>query len=126
MACKGLVFKRVDWSLEIAAKLAKAIAPEQDFIANEVIKGISQCWHIEGYGYLITRLELEPEKTLVIVAGQGRGLNDVMTFMPRIAKANGAKLIRIHSRRAGMVRMLEKLNYQTEYGLGENVFYGRI
>lgn len=126
MGNQGLIFERVNWSPEVAAKLARATAPEEEFIANEVKQGVSQCWHIKNHGYLVTRFETEPEKTLVIVAGEGRGLNEVIPAMSKIAKRNGAKQIRIHSRRAGMARMLEKFNYSIEYGLGENVFYGRI
>lgn len=120
-----MIFERVDWSPEVAANLAKATFPESAFIGLEVKNGISQCWKIKGHGYLVTRFESE-DKTLVMVAGQGKGLSDVLRVMTGIAKANGVHQIRIHSRRAGMVRMLEKLNYKTVYGLGENVFYGRI
>ena len=126
MANQTLVFKQVNWSPAVAANLSKATAPDEDHIANEVQSGKAQCWNIKGYGYVVTRLELEPVKTLVMVAGQGRGMIDVLTIMPNVAKANGAKLIRLHSRRAGMVRMLEKLHFEVEYGLGENIFYKKV
>jgi hypothetical protein len=126
VANQGLVFKPVKWSPEVAASLSKATSPDEAVIEDEVKRGISQCWQVKNYGYLVTRLELEPDKSLVLVAGQGRGLFDVLSVMPNIAKANGAKWIRIHSKRAGMVRMLERLNYLVTYGLGENIFYKKV
>jgi hypothetical protein len=126
MANQKIVFERVNWSPEVAANLAKAIAPEQDFIENEVKQGISECWHVHGFGYLVTRLELDIPKTLVIVAGQGQGLKKIMSIMPSIAKSNKAKWIRVHSRRSGMAKLLQPLGYLVEYGLGENIYYKKV
>jgi hypothetical protein len=127
VASKALIFERVNWSPQVAAGLARATYPEENFISNEVKTGICQCWHIHDHGYLVTRFEVEPDhKTLVIVAGQGRGLVKVLKAVYNVAKANKAKQIRLHSRRAGMVRMLEKLGYTVVYGLGENVFFKRV
>lgn len=110
----------------MAAKLAKATTPDSELIANEVKIGISQCWHVKGYGYLVTRLELDPVRTLVIVAAQGHSLKTVTPLYDEIAKANNAKLIRMHSRRAGMVRMLKPFGYEVEYGFNENIFYKKV
>lgn len=127
MASQELILSPVNWSPEVAASLAKATAPDCEQVAEEVKGSISQCWKVHGYGYLITRLEVySNEKVLVIVAGQGKGLNDVVPVFLAIAKANNAQTIRIHSKRAGMVRKLEKLGYTVEYGLKENIFYKQV
>jgi hypothetical protein len=124
---KPLVFTKIAWSDQVAGKLRKALGEDEPIIAEEVKRGVSECWNIEGCGLMVTRLEIDQDrKTLVIVAGQGKNAGLVWDKVPAIAKANGANWIRVHSKRPGMVRILEPRGYTTEYGLGENVFIKRV
>lgn len=123
---KPLIFTKIAWSDQVAEKLKKALGDDVPIIAEEVKKGVSECWQIEGCGLMVTRLEIDQAKTLVIVAGQGKNAGAVWDKVPAIAKANGANWIRVHSKRPGMVKVLEPRGYKTEYGLDENVFIRRV
>ncbi len=124
-----LTFIKRSFCPQVAAATAKALGPGSKAIWSELVAGDSECWEIKGHGYAITRLEEHNGKrTLVIAAAQGKEGIPVLRKLLEIGEANGAEQFRIHSRRPGMGRYLERagLIFKQELGLGESVFYGRI
>lgn len=107
--------------------LKPATGEDEPIIRREVQRGIAQCWQIKNVGVMVTRLEVEPDsKTLVIVAGAGKKAILVWQLMPKIAKANGAGLIRVHSKRPGMGRILSGLGYKATPGNGETIYFKQV
>ncbi len=126
MGAEKLIFSKSKWTPEVANILKPATGDDEPIIAAEVEAGISECWEIKDHGYMVTRLETEPEKTLVVVAGAGRKAGEVWQIMPNIARANGAKWIRVHSKRPGMFRVLKPLGYEVKPGNGEKIYLKRV
>lgn len=124
MAGEALTFTRLDWSPEVAAGLSRAMGDDSELIANEVKAGIAECWRIKNHGLMVTRLELD-NNALVLVAGEGRGMVQILEAMPALAKANGVDLVRFHSKRKGMARLIKRLNYDVAEGHEEKIYYGR-
>lgn len=126
-----IIFERVPWSPRMAAILSNALGQALRDISSEIVAGVSELWSIRGIGHMVTRMEIsKAAAVLVVVAAQGRNTMSVLKMLPAIARANGARSgtegIRIHSRRAGMARLLEPLGYRQEFGLGESIYHGRV
>lgn len=127
MDAQPLIFKKSNWSPEIAAILKPATGEDEQIIRREVQTGQSECWKIKNVGVIVTRLEVEPDsKTLVLVAGAGRRSAEVFQLLPKMAKANGAGFIRVHSKRPGMKKLLMPLGYTAEPGNGETIYLKQV
>lgn len=112
---------------EDAFNLFRGMGMDRDIITAEVENGTSECWELNGYGHMITRVEIhEPSgiKTLVIVA---TGLTqrvqsayrDVFPLIEKIARDNGFAYIRAHCDNEPMARYLRSLGFTykgSEYG----------
>lgn len=107
-----MIIKKKDWTLHAAAALAEAAGPDLPAIAAEVANGEAELWHIDGHGYLVTRLEIYPKgrPVLVLVAGAGAGLPPVVAWFLRLARHRGYT-VRAHTRRPGVARMLHRLQF---------------
>ena len=111
----------------MAAILKPALGDDLPIIKDEIQAGACECWHIRDHGYMVTRLENNPaSKTLVIVAGVGQKARPVFEIMPKVAKANGAKWLRVHSKRKGMARYLYGLGYSQTWADNETIFFKRV
>lgn len=104
---------RCAWSEEAARGLAEAMGMDAAEIEADVRAGRAELWRIDDHGWVVTRMECSTSgRELVLVAGQGRGLHQVVSDAQRIARAAGAASIRIHSARRGMGRMLARLGFE--------------
>lgn len=101
------------WSQGAAFALAPALGDALDEIAAEVQIGTCELWALKNYGLVVTRLEVDSiPGELVLVAGAGRGLVDVVGSFQIVARDKGYSM-RIHSRRPGIGRLLcRKLNFR--------------
>ncbi len=99
---------KAPWSEMAEQALAPALGEDLLEIRRQVEAGVAELFHVQGHGFLVTRIEecagLPPE--LVLVAGSGQGLDDVVRAFLEIARNNGIGSVRAHSRRPGMARML--------------------
>lgn len=126
-AQEPLIFRQLEWTPRLAAAISRAASPDGKAVNSEIVTGRAQAWEIEGRGVMVTRLELHdtgPE--LVVVAGEGRAAAPVMCTIPAIARANGARRIRLHSYRRGMRRWLRQFGQWEEQAgeePGEKVFF---
>ena len=123
----ALVFTKSNWTREIADILKPATGEDEPIIRREVETGQSECWQIKDVGVIVTRLEVEPDsRTLVLVAGAGRRSAEVFRLLPKMAKANGAGWIRVHSKRPGMKKLLMPLGYEVTPGNGETIYLKQV
>lgn len=102
---------REPWSEDAAAALAPALGPYAEAVAAEVRGEVCELWNIPGHGYLVTRIECDPQyrpQELVLVAASGRDALPVLRwFRANVARPMGCRWMRVHSRRPGMGRYLQ-------------------
>jgi len=91
-------------------------------IKKEVQQGICDLYKIKNHGLLIVRRE-HLTKEFVFVAGLGKNAKEVIKHFKTIAKSEGFKKMRIHSRRKGMARYLKTVGFcEVENRVNEKVF----
>lgn len=98
------------WSDEAEAGLVVSAGKDMAAIRDEVKRGISILWRVEGRGdfdfvkgWAVTRLEVS-RKEIVFVLGEGKGFHHAAPYFVRAAKEAGYS-IRVHVERKGMMRM---------------------
>ena len=78
-------------------------------LADDIREGYAELFEIDGGDSVaVTRLETDIEE-LVVCAYQGRNAMEFARMICEIAKRNGAKTLRYHTRRKGMARLLADL-----------------
>jgi len=94
--------------------LAERIAPHvppNDWLrlADDIREGYAELFEIDGGDSVaVTRLEADIDE-LVLCAYVGSNALEFAQMMCKIAKKNGAKTLRYHTRRKGMARLLADL-----------------
>jgi len=95
-----------EWSHEVARHLKRACGSDMAIIADDVMNGRAQLFEVQGHGYVVLRMEnYVNDSQLVIVAGEGRGLKEVMPLLIQIGINSGANSIRLHTQRPGIEKM---------------------
>lgn len=108
-------FDRESWSEAAARELAGAMPEDGEIIADAVQAGRAQLYRVENRGYLVLAVERRgrgPE--LVIVAGAGRGLHEVIPELRAMARRAGIATMRTHVKRRGLVRMYRRHGFEPE------------
>lgn len=101
------------WSAESAAKLAGVLGDDPREIIEQIEAGVAELWQYGNGSYVVTRLEHEPngKRWLVLVAGAGANLKSVVGWWCQFAEEKKLA-IRIHSERAGMLKMLKPFGFE--------------
>lgn len=101
-----------EWTYDIARQLMRACGDDIADIADDVMSGRAELFEVQKKGYVVLRLEqLVNGKELVIVAGEGRGLREVMPVLIDIGINNGANSIRLHTQRKGIEKMAGRFGF---------------
>jgi len=110
----------VRWTLGAEAKLRPALGDDLAIIAADVRDGRAELWYSPRHGYMVTRFETfaTGRVELVIVGAVGEGLHEMMPGILYYARKHGAAAVRVHSRRPGMGRALERWGFE----LAEHVY----
>jgi hypothetical protein len=118
--------QEIAWTKELEPELIPVLNDDLPAIREEVKKGISQLWRVDGRGLVITRIEenaLGQPDELVFIAGIGKDAKPVIKHFAFLVNYNfGVKKMRIHSQRQGMERYLSSLGF----GYSETVYKGVI
>ena len=94
--------------------LAERIAPhvpDNDWLrlADDIREGYAELFEIDGGDSVaVTRFEVDIDE-LVVCAYVGREVMEFAEMICKIARKNGAKTLRYHTRRKGMARLLSEL-----------------
>ena len=106
----------ITWNQDAAQALALARATPGDLLAweSDVTRGLAQLWRFDGgsVGYLLTRVETEPDGTrdLVLVAGTGKNARNAIAWATALADRHGLNL-RTHIARPGLQRLYERAGW---------------
>lgn len=102
-----------DWNDEAGAELAPALGADIEIVREQVQTGDARLYRVQGYGWIVLRVERAgtgPE--LVLVAGAGQGLRDVVPALVRLARDNGCNSVRAHVERPGMIRLMAGCGFE--------------
>lgn len=107
-----------DWA-EVVQRLGNTLGGERDraILQDELSRGVLSVWQI-GAATVATRGE---GSELVIVAMQGRGLDQVLPVITESATRQGFKTIRAHTDRPGLLRHARRIDprcHHREYVIG--------
>jgi hypothetical protein len=104
--------ERLSWQ-EVAPHVPISCRGDEADIAAEVDAQIAEAWRInDGQAHMITRLEQNAEGVeLVVIALEGRGLAGLAPSIINAGRAAGARSIRFHYVRPGMLRMLKPFGF---------------
>ena len=104
----------IPWGDSIDNELRVSAGKDLDIIKGQVKGGVAQLWHClskDNEMFVVTRVDPGPE--LVIVLGEGSGLEEFAPSFIRVAKNSGIP-IRTHVKRKGLIRMWSKLNLEVD------------
>ena len=119
-------FKKINWRWWLDIELSEVLGEDLEQIKKEVEQDICQLYMIKNHGLLIVRREFENSE-FVFVAGTGKNAISVIKHFREIAKKEGFKKMRIHSKRKGMGRYLKQVGFVEVENRGyEKVFKGVI
>lgn len=114
----GIDAKKIDWFDDLDFIMADVLGKAMEEIKHQIKLGICDLWEVAGHGYTITRAELDLNgnpNEFVFVAGWGQKSLEVIKHFEKQARLKGFKGIRIHSSRAGMPKLLAKVEiYESE------------
>ena len=105
------MIKKIDWCDECEKGFLVSAGEDLAQIAWECRNGISQVWKMSGEAeaLIVTRLEKNIDfDELVIVLGEGEGFKYVIPFFFELKESLGAKYIRTHVTRKGLIRLYER------------------
>lgn len=98
---------KLRWSERCRDFIKVSAGADIEWISNEISSGVSELWECrEGDKVLHVVTRIEPGE-LVIVCGEGRGMDRWAPMFIDQAASQGLK-IRTHVKRAGMVRKWKK------------------
>jgi hypothetical protein len=114
----------VPWSDNFGDQLGDAAGDDLLEIKYQVENGHAQAWAVIGHGVMVTRIDSArgaPDE-LVLVAGSGVGMVEVVEAYKKIASDAGITKIRAHTQQPAVGRLLEKSGLV----LSEQIYRGQI
>lgn len=114
--------KREPWSREAEKRLAISAGGDLGLIRREVETGVSALFRgLDGDdddGFCVLRYEPECRE-MVLVLGEGRHFKKWLPVIVEYSKKMGAKTMRTHIKRPGLIRWYEKSGwFQSEVVMG--------
>ena len=112
------MIKQIAWSDTAEDGLIVSAGEDMAIIKNQVLNGVAQLWehNLNGtHGFIVTRLDVEGLGTeLVLVLGEGSGLNEAVPLFKQVAIDLGIKSIRVHVKRKGLIRMFARHAFEID------------
>ncbi|CAL9980527.1 hypothetical protein VPHD526_0008 [Vibrio phage D526] len=112
------MIKLIPWSDAAERGLVVSAGEDMAIIKNQVLNGVAQLWehNLNGtHGFIVTRLDVEGLGTeLVLVLGEGSGLNEAVPLFKQVAADMGINSIRVHVKRKGLIRMFSRHDFEVE------------
>lgn len=132
-----VAFEPAPWCDELASALARVPGEARPpWYAGEVAAGRLTPFRVvldgEAAGYVLLAFDLEPQgRELVLVAavatGRRQGLTEaVLPVLEVVARHGGARNIRFHTTRRGLVVRAARLGYAPEYVMRKAVSGGKL
>lgn len=102
---EALTFRRLSRLTGEARRALVEVMGKHDF-ADEIRRGIAECWQIEPARlFLITRIE---GRELVVCCAAGRDIISACVYLLAAAKQQGLKSIRFHTEKPAFSRLIKK------------------
>jgi len=112
------MINQIPWSDAAEKGLLISAGEDMAIIKNQVLNGVAQLWehNLNGtHGFIVTRIDVEGLGTeLVLVLGEGSGLNEAVPLFKQVALDLGIKSIRVHVKRKGLIRMFSRHDFNVE------------
>lgn len=110
--------QRIEWSDEAFAGLCDTFRSTPDFDAVATVRegvrsGLMELWRVGGHSYAVTQSWRNPSTgngEMLLWCYQGRGLNEFVDYMMRVAKANKFSILKFATLHRGIPRMLRRYN----------------
>lgn len=90
---------------QIGHRLGKALGNDAEILRAQFESGMVQGWQTDNAA-MLTRVE---GGELVLVALEGRGLNDLLPHVIKNARRAGLKTMRAHTKRRGLLRLAKRI-----------------
>ena len=115
--------EKIAWNSEADNALLSALGNDLCQIKKEVAEGSCELWRYDDGGYCVTRLEVTQSGKELVIVGSGvkNGAQKLREWV-KLANSNGWT-VRIHSKRLGMAKFLERQGFgklETVYRWAKN------
>lgn len=101
--------KRLEWSPALQRRLGESLANDAVEIAIDIQSG--QLVVLEWGGELLTVVEIVDHTEMVFCCVAGKNVGRWLSTLKSFAKACGCSIVRFHSSRAGLKRLLSGINF---------------
>lgn len=100
------------WNKKAADVLRPAFGGDENIIRAQVETGECELFHLPGAGYFITRIEVYPDYSeLVVVALAGERMLHLLDVAKTIKDVGGVDRVRIHTERPGFFKLLAEIGF---------------